>query len=664
MNSKKRVKLIFSAALLLLMLILAGTVVYAAYTLPSLGDHGTYTPLVVDKVWDDAGHESERPDHVDVNIAVQQGSGGKQYADNFVLSEGSEWIWSTSGSLLANPVRVLETPIEKYVTFYSNPKPTPDGNAYQVTITNKYIEEKFTVTYHDTLTADKLQDGEEPFKDEVHDNVNYNAKTPVYNGGVMPVHKGYIFMGWSKNSKYASEPFTVNTYVTENQDYYAVYKKVYTIIYNDGVPDEEVFKDQIYPVEVRVTPNMESVYTPYFRDENGSQITPAREGYKFIKWSPVVAPYVTEDKTYEAQWEPTDERFTVTYRDTMPKADMPLAEGETPFADEVHTDIPYNAKTPTYNLGNPPKHEGYVFMGWYPEDNQYGSVNPYVTKNIVYLAKWVKAYTVTYNDGVDDEEIFPDQVYPGCGYGTYTPAFVWKTNTRDTGEGSEPVRPGYKFKGWEPAVETWVYHDAVYKATWEKVEEPSTPGVPVNPTTYTVTYTDGVDGEVVFIDQITEGLLYGSVTPAFAGTPTREGYTFEGWTPAVASQVTGNAVYTATWKPVPPKEEPKDDPKDPDEPKKKPTDPEKPTKLPDPNDPDSPDEITIWDGDVPLSYVKTWDPEKDEYIYVLEEDVPLSGLDTPGTGDESQLPLWVSLVLISLCGLAAMFAGWRKRIEK
>ncbi|PWL95359.1 MAG: hypothetical protein DBY08_00645 [Clostridiales bacterium] len=64
---------------------------------------------------------------------------------------------------------------------------------------------------------------------------------------------------------------------------------------------------------------------------------------------------------------------------------------------------------------------------------------------------------------------------------------------------------------------------------------------------YTVTYTDGVDGEEIFKDQ-TYTVEAGKATPAFNGTPTRKGYTFVGWKPAVAATVTGNATYEATWK--------------------------------------------------------------------------------------------------------------------
>ena len=65
--------------------------------------------------------------------------------------------------------------------------------------------------------------------------------------------------------------------------------------------------------------------------------------------------------------------------------------------------------------------------------------------------------------------------------------------------------------------------------------------------TYTVTYTDGVDGEEIFADQVTGDLLEGEATPAFSGTPEREGYVFAGWNPAVSATVSGDVTYTATW---------------------------------------------------------------------------------------------------------------------
>lgn len=64
---------------------------------------------------------------------------------------------------------------------------------------------------------------------------------------------------------------------------------------------------------------------------------------------------------------------------------------------------------------------------------------------------------------------------------------------------------------------------------------------------YTVTYTDGIEGETVFEDQITDGLLSGLATPEFNGTPEKDGYTFVGWDPEVSEKVTKNVTYTAKW---------------------------------------------------------------------------------------------------------------------
>ena len=64
---------------------------------------------------------------------------------------------------------------------------------------------------------------------------------------------------------------------------------------------------------------------------------------------------------------------------------------------------------------------------------------------------------------------------------------------------------------------------------------------------YTVTYTDGVDDEVVFEDKVFPDRVVGTETPEFGETPTRAGYTFKGWSPAVEERVTRDITYNATW---------------------------------------------------------------------------------------------------------------------
>ena len=75
------------------------------------------------------------------------------------------------------------------------------------------------------------------------------------------------------------------------------------------------------------------------------------------------------------------------------------------------------------------------------------------------------------------------------------------------------------------------------------------PPAPEDPKTFTVTYTDGVDG-TVFPNQVYRNLPSGAATPAFNGTPERKGYTFAGWNPAVAGTVTADVTYAAQWEAV------------------------------------------------------------------------------------------------------------------
>ena len=79
--------------------------------------------------------------------------------------------------------------------------------------------------------------------------------------------------------------------------------------------------------------------------------------------------------------------------------------------------------------------------------------------------------------------------------------------------------------------------------SWQLKEQGRVPVTEV----YTVTYTDGVENEEVFADQVYSDLRKDSTTPAFNGTPTRTGYTFAGWEPEVAATVTQTVTYVAKW---------------------------------------------------------------------------------------------------------------------
>ena len=386
-------------------------------------------------------------------------------------------------------------------------------------------ETKYTVTYTDGV------DGEEVFADQVYGNLLSGVATPAFEG--TPTREGYVFKGWNP---------AVAATVTGNATYVATWgedknnngiddneETKYTVTYTDGVDGEEVFADQVYG-------NLLSgVATPAFEG------TPTREGYVFKGWNPAVAATVTGNATYVARWgedknnngiaDDEETKYTVRYTDGV--------DGKEVFADQVYGNLLSGVATPAFE--GTPTREGYVFKGWNP------AVAATVTGNVTYVATWGEdknnngiddneetKYTVTYKDGVDGE-VFADQVYGNLLSGVATPAF----------EGT-PTRTGYVFKGWNPEVAATVTGNATYVARW--AEDKNNNGIADDEETkYTVRYTDGVDEEVIFADQVYRNLLSGVDTPAFKGTPKREGYVFKGWNPAVAEKVTGDATYAATW---------------------------------------------------------------------------------------------------------------------
>ena len=179
-------------------------------------------------------------------------------------------------------------------------------------------------------------------------------------------------------------------------------------------------------------------------------------------------------------------------------------------------------------LPDDPTLKGYTFAFWYLGDDEQNATaydfNTPVTENITLTAKWnINKYTVTFNS------------YGGT---PVPPAQEVEYGLTATEPATAPTKTGYTFDGWYLGDEKYDFSDAVEQnitlyANWEK-------------NIYTVTYTDGVDGEEVFADQ-TYRVPFEDTTPAFKGNPTRDGYVFDGWKPAFSDTVTGNVTYVAQW---------------------------------------------------------------------------------------------------------------------
>ena len=208
------------------------------------------------------------------------------------------------------------------------------------------------------------------------------------------------------------------------------------------------------------------------------------------------------------------EEYTVTFN----------AYGGFPMPDEQHVKSGEKAVLPAE-----PTLKGHTFAFWYLGDDEQNATaydfDTPVTENITLTAKWnINKYTVTFNS------------YGGT---PVPPAQEVEYGLTATEPATAPTKTGYTFDGWYLGDEKYDFSDAVEQnitlyANWEK-------------NIYTVTYTDGVDGEEVFADQ-TYRVPFEDTTPAFKGTKTRAGYVFAGWKPAFSDTVTGNVTYVAQWK--------------------------------------------------------------------------------------------------------------------
>ena len=294
-----------------------------------------------------------------------------------------------------------------------------------------------------------------------------------------PTKSGYTFTGWDKTipSTMPAENMTITATWEINE---------YTITFNTNGGTTIAAITQDYNTAVQAPAN------------------PTKEGHTFKQWDKAIpATMPAENITITAEWEIN--QYTITFNTDGGNAIDPITQ---------------NYGTAIVAPANPTK-AGYTFTGWNPAIPATMPAN-----NMTVTAQWEEivpnTYTVTYTDGVDNAEIFADQIYANVTEGTATPAFV-----------GTPSRVGYTFKGWTPTVANTVTATVTYTATWE-----------INQ--YTITFnTDG--GST--IDPITQNYGTAVVAPA---NPTKDGYTFAGWDKTIPSTMPAeNVTITASWTLIP-----------------------------------------------------------------------------------------------------------------
>ena len=374
-----------------------------------------------------------------------------------------------------------------------------------ITVKAQYAIKTFTVTFKD-------YDGKELSKQTV--DWGKSATAPKN-----PSREGYTFTGWDKEFSSVKSDLTVtaqykiNTYTVTFKDYDGKEISKQTVDWGKGAtapkdPTREGYTFTGWDKEfssvksdLTVTAQYKiNSYTVTFVDKDGKELSkqtvewgksataptaPAVEGYDFTGWDKDFSK-VTGNITVKAQY--AVKTFTVTFKDYDGKE-----------LSKQTVDWGKSATAPKN-----PTREGYTFSGW---DKEFSNVKSDLTVTAQYK---INNYTVTFVDK-DGKELSKQTVEWG------------KSATAPTA----PVVEGYDFSGWD--------------TDFSKVTSNITVKAQYKAKTYTVTFKD-FDGKVLKEQTVDWGKA--ATAPA---DPTREGYTFIGWSPADFSSVKENMTVTAQY---------------------------------------------------------------------------------------------------------------------
>ncbi len=235
---------------------------------------------------------------------------------------------------------------------------------------------------------------------------------------------------------------------------------------------------------------------PAITQDYGTAITspaaPTKTGYTFDEWSPALPNTMpAENILITAQWNVNQYTITFDTAGGSAVASIPKDYGAAVTAPAA------------------PTKEGYTFGGWSP-----ALPNTMPANDFAVIATWtINQYTITFDTAG----------------GSAVPAITQDYGTAITSPAA-PTRTGYTFGGWSPALPaTMPGANTTLTAQWT-----------VNQ--YTITF-DTAGGSAV--PAITQD--YGT-TVTSPTAPTRTGYTFGGWSPALpATMPAANTTATAQW---------------------------------------------------------------------------------------------------------------------
>ena len=309
---------------------------------------------------------------------------------------------------------------------------------------------------------------------------------------------GYTFIGWYRESAFATKwNFAVDT-VTDNTALHAKWGYAVSFAANSGTPAPT---QQVVDIGGKITEPAAMTRTGY------AFIGWYRESTFVNKWD-FASDTVTGTTTLYAKWDTT---YTVTFTansGTPAPAQQVVVSGSKVTEPDAMT------------------RAGYTFDGWYRESyfsTRWDFASDTVTGTTTLYAKWDTTYTITFtaNSGTPA----PDQQ-------------VVVTGGRVT-EPDSMTRTGYTFGGW--------YRESTFNTRWNFDTSTVTGNITLYAKWYrTVTFdaNDATSGTTPAVREVTAG---SATTLPTVGSLARTGYTFGGWNINAAGTGTNynaNASYT------------------------------------------------------------------------------------------------------------------------
>ena len=434
-------------------------------------------------------------------------------------------------TIISEPI-TLNNPSKEGYTFIGwtdDNSQTPDtnyvintGSTGNKNIKANYEKINYTITYN--LNGGSLSDGQDnPIKYTVE-----SEKITLNN----PSKEGYTFIGWTgSNGTTPETSVSISKGSTGNKEYVANYEAVeYTITYKGLTNDEKTALNN--PATYTIESNNIVLNNPNNRVDTDGDLTEIFIGWKENESTSInitIETGSTGNKEYEAIWQTADEDvYTITYN-----LNGGTLETENPTS--------FTKKTNTFTLNNPSK-EGYTFIGWTGSNGTTPETNVSVVKgtreNLSFVANYTEIeYTIEYDlKGGVLETANPTS------YTITSPSFTL----------NNPSKTGYTFVGWEGTdlstedisvtIEQGSIGNRSYVAKYTK-------------NNYTITY--NLNGGTVSEENPNSY----TVTDTFTlNNPSREGYTFTGWSGTglveLTNEVTvpvgniGNREYTANYTPI------------------------------------------------------------------------------------------------------------------